>query len=359
MPKVHSHYENLKVPRDATAEAIRNAYRTLSQKHHPDRNPDAKDATRIMMVINTAYETLSDPVKRRRHDDWIASAEGRAQRSASAGGTSSRRRSHSTEGSRRSTHRSTRAAAGSQSRPLTAHLWRHRFRYALGVMLLVAAVMLLMPAPPPTADSSPFGPKTAFDPKFYPAYQVEPKPPPEPEEPAPADTGAKPGPGGTPIAVPPRAVAPGPRQAQLPANEALVYRRPATAPNGQPWPKEPAYVRGYQMLRADGLSTVTLDNSRNGADVFAKLVYLEAGQSVPARVVYLPAFKQMALTNVNPGRYDLRFRDLNSGELTRSTPFILKESPKVGSVEASSFTIVITNARSGNLHMHGLSENEF
>ena len=75
MPKVHTHYDNLKVARNAPPEVIRAAYRTLSQRFHPDRNAGDEAATRIFQIINTAYETLSDPVKRKEHDEWIAKAE--------------------------------------------------------------------------------------------------------------------------------------------------------------------------------------------------------------------------------------------------------------------------------------------
>ena len=54
---------------------IRAAYKVLSQKHHPDRNQDDPNASHIMKIINHAYETLSDPIKRREHDLWIEKQE--------------------------------------------------------------------------------------------------------------------------------------------------------------------------------------------------------------------------------------------------------------------------------------------
>jgi DnaJ-class molecular chaperone len=87
MARVHTHYDNLKVARNAPSEVIRAAYKTLSQKYHPDRNPDRPDAMRIIQIINSAYEVLSDPAKRHEHDDWIARAESNVQETA--GGASS------------------------------------------------------------------------------------------------------------------------------------------------------------------------------------------------------------------------------------------------------------------------------
>lgn len=72
--KIRTHYDNLKVPRDASAEEIRAQYRRLSKKYHPDLN-DSPDAARIMSIINKAYEVLSDPAKRAEHDRWIGDQE--------------------------------------------------------------------------------------------------------------------------------------------------------------------------------------------------------------------------------------------------------------------------------------------
>ena len=76
MARVHTHYDNLKVARNAPPEVIRAAYKALSQKHHPDRHGNSPEAIRIIQLINTAYEVLSDPARRREHDEWIADAEG-------------------------------------------------------------------------------------------------------------------------------------------------------------------------------------------------------------------------------------------------------------------------------------------
>jgi DnaJ-class molecular chaperone len=67
-----THYDNLKVARNAPPEVIEAAYRALAQKYHPDRNPDPS-AVRVTRIVNAAYEALSDPIKRRRHDKWIDS----------------------------------------------------------------------------------------------------------------------------------------------------------------------------------------------------------------------------------------------------------------------------------------------
>nr|WP_318237941.1 DnaJ domain-containing protein [Cupriavidus sp. CV2] len=47
---MHTHYDNLKISRDAPPEIIRATYKVLSQKHHPDRNNGSPESQRIMSV---------------------------------------------------------------------------------------------------------------------------------------------------------------------------------------------------------------------------------------------------------------------------------------------------------------------
>ena len=58
-------YETLGVPKGASDEEIKRAYRKLAAKHHPDRGGD----TAKFQEIQSAYETLSDPQKRHQHDN--------------------------------------------------------------------------------------------------------------------------------------------------------------------------------------------------------------------------------------------------------------------------------------------------
>lgn len=64
------YYEVLGVPRTATAEEIKRAYRREARKHHPDLKPAAERerASQLFQQINEAYEVLSDPEKRRKYD---------------------------------------------------------------------------------------------------------------------------------------------------------------------------------------------------------------------------------------------------------------------------------------------------
>lgn len=68
LTKYYSHYDCLNVTREAPAEVIRAAYRSLSQKHHPDKNIGDHDAAQKMMRLNAAYSVLSDSEQRRLYD---------------------------------------------------------------------------------------------------------------------------------------------------------------------------------------------------------------------------------------------------------------------------------------------------
>ena len=64
------YYEVLGVNRDAGDDEIKKAYRKLAMKHHPDRNPDSKDAEEKFKEAKEAYEMLSDPQKKAAYDRY-------------------------------------------------------------------------------------------------------------------------------------------------------------------------------------------------------------------------------------------------------------------------------------------------
>ena len=77
MKTLHTHYDNLKIARDAPPEVIRAAYKILCKKFHPDHHQNNPTTTKTFQLISVAYHVLSDPTLRREHDVWIAKEEAR------------------------------------------------------------------------------------------------------------------------------------------------------------------------------------------------------------------------------------------------------------------------------------------
>jgi curved DNA-binding protein len=63
------YYQTLGVPKAATEKEIKQAFRKLARKHHPDVNPGDKSAEAKFKEINEAYEVLGDADKRRKYDE--------------------------------------------------------------------------------------------------------------------------------------------------------------------------------------------------------------------------------------------------------------------------------------------------
>lgn len=64
------YYEVLGVPRAASNDDLKKAFRKLAMKFHPDKNPGDKKAEENFKEVNEAYETLSDQQKRQMYDQF-------------------------------------------------------------------------------------------------------------------------------------------------------------------------------------------------------------------------------------------------------------------------------------------------
>jgi curved DNA-binding protein len=64
------YYKTLGIDQKATPAEIKNAYRKLARKLHPDLNPKDADAKKKFQQINETNEVLSDPEKRKKYDQY-------------------------------------------------------------------------------------------------------------------------------------------------------------------------------------------------------------------------------------------------------------------------------------------------
>src|SRR5262249_34694216 len=90
------YYSTLGVAKTATEKEIKQAFRKLARKHHPDVNPGDKAAESKFKEINEAYEVLGDSQKRKKYDEL--GANWRAYEQAGAGGGSGGANPYATPG---------------------------------------------------------------------------------------------------------------------------------------------------------------------------------------------------------------------------------------------------------------------
>ena len=296
MAKIHTHYDNLKVARGAPAEVIRAAYKALSQKYHPDKNPGDEKAARIMAIVNTAYNILSDPLRRKEHDEWIAAEEWEVEWLESSGEEGARPRGE--------------AGWETPAQPVRTRrrLWREP-RWWLGlasgatVGALAAVLLLQQPRLLPAALA--FNGKPAILEAAGTTASA-----PAPAAGSDPDIWSGAGAARTP---------PSPVKALAVTQLVVPRRQPncdtdlrtGAAPNGEPWPAESGYIAGYPVGNAGREMTVVVDNSANTSPVFVKIYDLERRSTV--RHAFVAASGTLTIDELAAGRYEVRYQNVVTG----------------------------------------------
>ncbi|SFV10094.1 J domain-containing protein [Pseudoduganella namucuonensis] len=317
MGKIHSHYDNLKVARMAPQEVIRAAYKALSQKYHPDKNPGDEKAARIMAIINSAYGTLSDPQKRKEHDEWIAAEEWEIEWLESTRGEDG--------------HRPARQDGPAQAWPDMAEprpvktLLRRNWKWCVAVSVGVMAGWVggVLSAGQPRLQAvlaAALGNNSELSATVAPAPRAALKAKAKAEEARTdplADSWAVPKPhvaGATLSAAPAikvvalsQVVLPGSAVAQDCEGEPAALM----APNGEPWPAQSGYVDGFPVGNKGEDMQLTLDNANNPSAVFIKVYDLERKSNV--RYAYVLARDTLVVDKLATGRYEIRYQNLHTG----------------------------------------------
>jgi hypothetical protein len=301
MAKIHTHYDNLKVSRHAPQEVIRAAYKALSQKYHPDKNPGDERAARIMAIVNTAYNILSDPVRRKEHDDWIASEEWEVEWLESSHGEDGRERPRG-----EAQWEPRQVEAPSRWRFLLAPRWWGGMLafFAAGVVLTVLLVdpPKVLPSalawagkPPgmngagastPNSPPDPLGADTSNDGWARPAGQAD----------APPDIKAL---GVTQLVVPAR------------APDCDTDLQSQVSPNGDPWPPQSGYIDGYPVGNQGEDMQILVDNGNNPSPVLVKIYDLDRRSNV--RHAYVLGRAKFLIDKLSAGKYEVRYQNILMG----------------------------------------------
>ena len=294
MAKLHTHYDNLKVARGAPPEVIRAAYKALSQKYHPDKNPGDQTAARIMAIVNTAYGVLSEPVRRTEHDEWIAAEEWEIdwlENTGAAGG-----RQHTAPDAR-----------GRQPRAPYAPAPYRRARdpawwLSLAACFGAGCAAVLLASGQPRASHGP-GPV---------ALTVAVAPGPAPDPGADAWVVGKTGAAQASPAI--RTL--GVTQLVVPAGAPDCGAEPQAlvAPNGERWPSASGYVDGYPVANQGAEMQIRIDNTGNGSAVFVKLYDLDRRANV--RHAFIVARGALSIERLAAGKYEVRYQNVEPGNTT-------------------------------------------
>jgi hypothetical protein len=128
---------------------------------------------------------------------------------------------------------------------------------------------------------------------------------------------------------------------------------------GVPYPTKTGYIKKCPASAIGGYSSVTVDNSKGGSDIFVKLFKLNVTPPKAASVFFIRAYDTFTVTDIQPGSYDVRYRELNSGVLVRTEQFNLEEIRTAEGVRFSRLRMTTYSVPEGNLHIQPISEDEF
>lgn len=304
---MRTHYDNLNVSENAPEEVIRAAYKVLALRFHPDSNIGSAESKRVMQILNAAYEVLSDTNKRREYDRLLVAVRSQA---------ASRPRTTTKTAGLPKWQPQSKTAPMATFRSVLAGILALIFsdvRITLVVIgLCIWGFSSLIAKKTPSRTYSPSSTTPSHTPSSYTPPPARPK-----------------------------------------------WVRPSLSPAGTPWPATAGYISGHEIQAQGGLSTVTIDNTRNSSDVFLKLVWLSSAEAVPVRMCYIPAYSSFTFPSVMVGRYDVRYQDLTTGGISKTEEFLLEERATNSGTTYSNLTMTLYKVANGNMTTEAIDESEF
>ncbi len=122
------------------------------------------------------------------------------------------------------------------------------------------------------------------------------------------------------------------------------------------------YVPNEPVLNTNGYSVLTIDNSRNDLPVYVRLWTAENANPIPIRSFTIAGNSTFTVQNIAPGTYEVRYKYLYENEVARtgakSKPFILSEEKRNNGVYYDQITLTLYKVRNGNTRMRQISADE-
>lgn len=140
------------------------------------------------------------------------------------------------------------------------------------------------------------------------------------------------------------------------------YAKPASSPKSSFTPilnKPTGYDPQFNQKNNGGLSNLTIDNTRNDYPVYVKLYSLKAGNPTAVRAFYVQKGGSFTLDNITAGLYDVRYRNLQTGNLSKTEQFNLTEIKTATGTNYSDVRFTLYTVANGNTRMSKIGEDQF
>jgi hypothetical protein len=141
--------------------------------------------------------------------------------------------------------------------------------------------------------------------------------------------------------------------------ESRQYTRPPLTPFGHEWPVQASYLEGAPVLETGGRSSILIGNSGNKHSVHVKLCSLFYSSRKAVRECYIPGGAAFTFRDVTAGTYEVRFQNLETGEVAKTKTFEVTENSHLSGSGYSVITITLYKVRDGNFHTERIASSDF
>lgn len=146
------------------------------------------------------------------------------------------------------------------------------------------------------------------------------------------------------------------------SNTTSSYSKPTSSPKSSFTPilnKPTGYDPQFKQKNTGGLCQLTIDNKSNNYPVYVKLYELYSGNATAVRAFYVQKNDAFIAKDINPGLYDVRYRNLQDGNLSKTEQFDLKQIKTSTGTQYSTVSFTLYTVSGGNTRMSNIGEDQF